>query len=206
MGRYFWIIFVLLGLWQLIGSVAERATKKQQNLRVSDLAAQRRRQQTTAGRTTAGGPALRATEPVAADRAGELAARRKAQLDELRRRRGQVTARAPSQPPARTRPVPAMRRPAASPVVVPRRPPTATPQARPVPPPPRRKRSIVRSTEDPRRLQTTRAVAEVKGPRTLALPGLGEVPMDRTLLRRMILYREILEPPIALREVQSWER
>ncbi len=40
----------------------------------------------------------------------------------------------------------------------------------------------------------------------LVLPVLGDVPMDRTLLRRMMLYREILEPPIALREVQSWER
>ncbi len=227
MGRYFWIIFVLLGLWQFIGSLAERATKKQQNQRVSDLTAQRRRQQTAGRGTAAGGIAQRATGPVVADRAGELAARRKAQLDELRRRRGAATAQATAQATARTRPTPVTLRPAQSPtrqaplpvatappVAVPRRPPApvrrqpaARPQARRAPPPQKRTiPPIERSPKSGRSLVSTRRTVEDRGPRTLTLPSLGDVPMDRTLLRRMILYREILEPPIALREVQSWER
>ena len=31
-------------------------------------------------------------------------------------------------------------------------------------------------------------------------------PIDATLLRKMIVYREILDPPIALRNEQVWER
>ena len=57
MSKYFWIIFVLMGLWQFIGSIAERATKKQQDQRVSDLTAQRRRQQMAARRATTGNDA-----------------------------------------------------------------------------------------------------------------------------------------------------
>ncbi len=236
MGRYFWIIFVLLGLWHLIGSLAERATKKQQDRRVSDLAGQQRQQQMAAHRTVAGGAAQRATGPVVADRAGELAARRKAQLDELRRRRGAATAQATGQPPGRTRPMSATLRPAQSPprqapplpvaatppVAVPQRPPVAVPQRRPAPvrrqpaarpqarraPPPQKRTipPIERSPKSGRSLVSTARTVEARGLRTLTLPSLGDVPMDRTLLRRMMLYREILEPPIALREVQSWER
>ena len=227
MSRYFWIIFVLLGLWQFIGSLAERATKKQQDQRVSDLTAQRRKQQVAARRTEVGGTARGATAPVAADRAGELAARRKAQLDELRRRRGAATA----QPAARTRPAPTTLRPALPPTTLrpalpptrpPMAPPVAAPQVLPAPvrhqpaakpqarraTPPQKLpiRLVERSTETPRRKPDTGISVEVEGARKLTLPGLGDVPMDRTLLRRMVLYHEILEPPIALREVQSWER
>ncbi len=227
--KWFWVIFVVLGLWQWIGTLAERATKKQQGQRVSELTAQRRRQQ-MAVRPGAGGTAPRATGPVVADRAGELAARRKTQLDELRRRSGTATAQAPTQPatqpptqpPARARPTPATLRPAAPatrppapvPVLAPRRAPAPVrrqpvaktqprrappPQKRPIPP-------VERVTERLRRVARTHKTVEVKGPRKLTLPRLDDVPMDRTLLRRMMLYHEILEPPLALREVQSWER
>ena len=219
MSKYFWIIFVLMGLWQFIGSIAERATKKQQDQRVTDLTAQRRRQQMGARRTAAGRPTERATEPVVVDRAGDLAVRRKAQLDELRRRSGVQTA----QPAARTKPAMVTLRPvrttqrpvAAPPVAVPQRPappvrrqPSARPQVRrSAPPPERATRPVERQTALPgRTLVTHKAVVEAKETRNLTLPRLGDVPMDRTLLRRMMLYREILEPPLALREVQSWER
>jgi len=225
MGKYFWVIFLLLGLWQWIGTLAERAAKKQQDRRVTDLAAKRRLQQTAGGPTAAGGPAGRATGPVVADRAGELASRRKAQLDELRRRRGGATAQAP----ARTRPTAATLRPAQAPMSRPGAPPAAAPPRLPAPvrrpaaarpqarrPAPQQQqqqqqqrrpaRPVARPTETARLARRTHEVVQTKGPRELALPGLGGVPMDRTLLRRMMLYREILEPPIALREVQTWER
>ncbi len=31
-------------------------------------------------------------------------------------------------------------------------------------------------------------------------------PIDAALLRKMIVYREILDPPVALRNEQVWER
>jgi len=31
-------------------------------------------------------------------------------------------------------------------------------------------------------------------------------PIDRAILRKMIIYREILDPPLALRAEQVWER
>ncbi len=252
-GKYFWVIFVLLGLWQWIGTLAERATKKQQEQRVLDLAARRKQQQmgsppTAAGGTAQrafgpggtaqrafgpggtaqrafgpGGTAQRAFGPGVTDRAGDLATRRKAQLDELRRRSGTAT----GQPPARTRPTPVILRPTLAPATRPaappppatlpqrptapvRRQPAARPQAHRAPPPPQKQkrpvRPVERSTETPQRVRRHVETVEVKGPRELALPGLDGVPMDRTLLRRMMLYREILEPPIALREVQTWER
>jgi len=238
-GKYFWVIFVLLGLWQWIGTLAERATKKQQEQRVLDLAARRKQQQMGSPPTAAGGTAQRAFGPGGTaqrafgpggtaqhafgpgvtDRAGDLATRRKAQLDELRRRSGTAT----GQPPARTRPTPVTLRPTLAPTARPaapppvatlpqrptapvRRQPAERPQARRAPPPQKRPvRPVKRLTETRRTLIHHETVA-VKGPRELALPGLDGVPMDRTLLRRMMLYREILEPPIALREVQTWER
>ena len=100
--------------------------------------------------------------------------------------------------------------PVAAPQVLPapvRHQPAAKPQARRATPPQKLPiRLVERSTETPRRKPDTGISVEVEGARKLTLPGLGDVPMDRTLLRRMVLYHEILEPPIALREVQSWER
>jgi len=75
-----------------------------------------------------------------------------------------------------------------------------------VPPQRRPTGPVERSIETQRLVHRAAKSVAAKGPRKLTLPKLGDVPMDRTLLRRMMLYREILEPPIALREVQSWER
>ncbi len=218
MGKYFWIIFLLLGLWQWIGTLAERSTKKQQEKRVLDLAARRKQQQMGSPPTAAGGTTQRAFGPGVTDRAGDLATRRKAQLDELRRRSGKAT----SQPPARTRPTPVTLRASLAPATRPGSPPLATmpqrppvpvrrqpaarPQARRAPPPQKRPARPGKRLTETRQTLIHHEIAVVKGPRELALPGLDGVPMDRTLLRRMMLYREILEPPIALREVQTWER
>ncbi len=238
MGRYIWIIILLVGVWQFIGSLVEKATKKQQDKRVKDLTAQRGRQQMAGQRVTGqrAAGAAPASIAVVGDRASELAARRKAQLDELRRRR---TGQSP-QPTGGASPSPATLRPTQPPTQPPThrqtqpqtRPPSRTPvtrqtaPARPVPSQkPARRRPAPRPTarpskqpESPRRLQplqrsaghplieTHKETVEATGSRTLRLPAVGDVPMDKLLLRRMMLYREILEPPIALREVQSWER
>ena len=88
-----------------------------------------------------------------------------------------------------------------------RRQPAARTQARwPVPPQKRPTGPVKRSIETQHVEPWAAKSVAASGSRKLTLPKLGDVPMDRTLLRRMMLYREILEPPIALREVQSWER
>jgi len=42
--------------------------------------------------------------------------------------------------------------------------------------------------------------------RHLRLPGLADEPISPALLRRMVMYREILDTPVALRDQQTWER
>ena len=42
--------------------------------------------------------------------------------------------------------------------------------------------------------------------RHLSLPGVAAEPMGPALLRRMVMYREILDTPVALRDQQIWER
>ena len=127
----------------------------------------------------------------------------------------------PTQPPTQRPTQPQTRPPSRTPVT------RQTAPARPVPSQkPARRRPAPRPTarpsskqpESPKRLQplgrsaghalieTRKETVEATGSRTLRLPAVGDVPMDKVLLRRMLLYREILEPPIALREVQSWER
>ena len=92
------------------------------------------------------------------------------------------------------------------PAPVRRQPAGRTQTRRPVPPQKRPTGPVERSIETQRLVRRAATSVPAKGSRNLTLPKLGDVPMDRTLLRRMMLYREILEPPIALREVQSWER
>ncbi|MCH8152678.1 MAG: hypothetical protein IH830_09945 [Planctomycetes bacterium] len=70
-GKYWWAIVLALVAWRLLGSLGEQLNKKQQENRLKDLAEQRRRQ-----------VAARRTEPGTDD----LAARRRAQLQELRAR------------------------------------------------------------------------------------------------------------------------
>ena len=42
--------------------------------------------------------------------------------------------------------------------------------------------------------------------RHLRLPGLADEPIGPALLRKIVLYREILDIPVALRDQQTWER
>ncbi|MHC4711336.1 MAG: hypothetical protein ACYTA3_13220, partial [Planctomycetota bacterium] len=87
--RFNWwvILLVLLGVWQVVGSLIEKAGKKQQDQ--------------TGGRGQSQ-PAPRMTPRAATDRAEALAARRREQLEQLRQRRaGQKPG---AQPPTTARP------------------------------------------------------------------------------------------------------
>ena len=110
-GKYWWAIVLAIVAWQVLGSLAERLNKKPQEQRLKDLAEQRRRQ--VEARRTAPG-------------ADDLAARRRAQLQELRARdvgsrpEPQLhvptgPSRATTAPPAARTPFPLPSRPAAPP-------------------------------------------------------------------------------------------
>lgn len=227
-GKFVWIIFLLLGVWQVIGSIAEKAAKKQREQRLKGQAspqrepAARRHPGTTPASTTL------------VDRAEQLAARRKDQLEELRRRR--ATRHHPGAASAGSAPVTLLR---ASRTVQPL--PTlgpATPQAiaagravrtappapvRPAPPGPSRpvpeprpaEQHAVSKTEFDRGLHALGRAKSVKPvtkslstatDRHLRLPGLAGEPIGPALLRKIVLYREILDIPVALRDQQTWER
>ncbi len=70
-GKYWWAIVLAIVAWQVLSSLGERLNKKPQEQRLKDLAEQRRRQ--VAARRTESG-------------ADDLAARRRAQIQELRAR------------------------------------------------------------------------------------------------------------------------
>ena len=65
-GKYAWIIFLLLGLWHLIGTFAEKAAKKQQQQRLKAQGSQELR---PSARRHPGG----ATSTTLVDHASELA-------------------------------------------------------------------------------------------------------------------------------------
>lgn len=227
-GKFFWIIFLLLGAWQIVGSLIERANKKQQEAKLRELASHRQKHAAAPTATTPPG------RP--ADRAEALAARRRAQLEELRRRRagrqprtqitpgvatpqpgpaptpaGMRTApRAVSRPPARrpAPPAPPTRTAARFPTQrVPTRP-TARPPAPPVerqpeqtPPP------VVGESEVHRLVLPDEAPAAPKRARSATtVPSLSGTALTPTAMRRLILLREVLDPPVSLREHQVWER
>jgi len=232
-GKYAWIIFVLLGLWHVIGSLAEKAAKKQQEQR---LKGQGSPQQRSAVRQH---PGTSSASTTLVDRAGELAARRKAQLEELRRRRAghQQPTAGPStatlrptlpsaQPPSvfqRTAPqaIPvsrAVRPPPQAPArlgparLAPAPQPVPAARAKPEPGPrPPRERSVSKAEFDRSLHALGRAKKAGTQPQTvtrrhLSLPGLADEPIGPALLRRMVMYREILDTPVALRDQQIWER
>ena len=99
MGKYTWIVVIVILLWQVIGGAVSNASKKQQRERMADAAEERRRQLggkgagTPPARSAGGGeapPRAVGASPggqTLSARMEDLAARRKAQLDELRRRR-----------------------------------------------------------------------------------------------------------------------
>ncbi len=239
-GKFAWIIFLLLGLWHVIGTFAEKAAKKQQEQRLRGQASQQR---PSASRRH---PGTSPTSTTLVDRAGELAARRKAQLEELRHRPASHHQPAAGSSPATLRPalpgapppsvlgrtaaqaIPvarAVRPPRPVPTrPVPTRPVPARiapgPQARPAPGSisrpgtrPRLTSQLPESkTESARSLHALgrRRPAEEPPPtaprRHLSLPGLRDEPIGPALLRRMVMYREILDTPVALRDQQIWER
>jgi hypothetical protein len=243
MGRWWVILLLLLGVWQVIGSLIEKAGKKQQEQRLKDLAAQR-------GRQTGGGgqsqPAPRTTPGTLTDRVEALAARRREQLEQLRQRRagqrpiaGQPTTPTPTAGPAPAPPSQAGRRQISqlqpgraktlfTPVPVVRRPATQPRTGTPAPVPQRRvtvrptPERVVSPRPAPARQQepapiegessTHRIVMDAaeapKAPRQRHRPVpfvFGE-PLGPHLLRQMVLFREILEPPVSLRDRQVWER
>ena len=125
MGKYTWIVVIVILLWQVIGGAVSNASKKQQRGRMAELAEQRRRELggtgggTSPARSADGGAARPRTAEASpggqtlSARMEDLAARRKAQLDELRRRRAaakgtsvrtaQGLPSAPTRPPRHTR-------------------------------------------------------------------------------------------------------
>ena len=250
--HFFLIIFVLWAAWQLVGSLVEKAGKKQQDQRLKELTAQRQRQLAAqAGRPagaglSGGGGAEGPRGTGVADRLEGLAARRKAQLEELRRRR---TARHPGtaqqgSPPVVLRPTrtpmstpgmgrsfPTQRAPQPVPIArsappvrrVPRQPPVPPTTAPPPTPPVGRGAplgtpaqrvvtpEVRRKVQPEPRLGPHSVFAHTKkistAPSRRRRPAVhGGEPIDRALLRKMIVYREILDPPLALRAEQVWER
>ena len=84
------ILFIAFILWQVVAQVAQYSAKKQQQERMREAAAQRRRQRP--GEPPQPPPVRgggQAASPQSRARIEDLAARRKAQLEELRRRRAQ---------------------------------------------------------------------------------------------------------------------
>jgi hypothetical protein len=126
MGKTYWIVIIVIILWQVIASAVQNAAKKQQQRQMAEEAQQRRSRAAT---QTGSGPRL-ATSTRAPTRPGgapvglptqtrkdDLAARRQAQLEELRRRRSQGASPAPT---IRTAPT-TMGQPGTQPVPVPTR-------------------------------------------------------------------------------------
>ncbi|MHC4080657.1 MAG: hypothetical protein ACYS15_02280 [Planctomycetota bacterium] len=239
-GNWWVILLLLLGVWQIVGTLIEKAGKKQQEQRLKDLAAQRERQVGARGQSQ---PAPRTTPRTATDRAEALAARRREQLEQLRKRRAaqkpgvqpptptaQPAPAAASQPGQRqiSRLQPGRVQTTQQPATVIRRAGTQPRSAPPTSSPPRRTtvrptpERVVRRRPAPAQPQepapgegessTRRVVGDVelaaKAPRMrhLPLPFVPGEPLGPHLLRQMVLFREILEPPVSLRDRQVWER
>jgi hypothetical protein len=241
MGRWWVILLLLLGVWQVVGSLIEKAGKKQQEQRIKDLAAQRGRQTGGQGPSQPAPMTPSRTAPRSAtDRAEALAARRREQLEQLRMRRaGQKqgtqqpttptpTARTAATPPPKgqrqisqlqpgrvqttQKPATVIRRAASHPRTQPptTRPARPTPQRVVTPPP------APAQPQEPAPIEgessTRRVVKDVevapKAPKTrhLPLPFVPGEPLGPHVLRQMVLFREILEPPVSLRDRQVWER
>ncbi len=92
-----WIIIVIAAAWWIIQMIVQAAAKKQEQQRLKELAEQRRKAAQQGGTpTTQRATSLSQTSQQTASRSTsreELAARRQAQLEELRRRRAAQTQR-----------------------------------------------------------------------------------------------------------------
>ena len=217
MGKFGWIIFLIIIAANAIGPILkkreEQARKKRQQ-GAAPAAEARPRSPSARPHTTSPG----------ATRMGQLIARRQAQLEELRGRREQR--RAGRSPQAKIGPA-STPTPRPSPTVFrapPPQPSTPQPSRRVVRPAPTRSRPA-----PPQRVQRPTPIPSAvaqrpKGKRLAALPtdlAPAEVPTARTaqrrlsltdsktitpqLLRRIIVLKEILDPPIALRTRDLWD-
>ena len=219
MGKYGILVFALIVGIQVFGSLLEKHNKKQQQKRLKEAGAAGKRQ-----------PALEATRPSRpVNRRETLAARRQAQLEELRSRgqgrtiqtRPPPTAAPPSPPrpvfpqtasspfptgrPAPPKPAPRPR-PAARPVPAPARPARlrVPPPRLPQPPQEERGRTPVSARIEPTAPDEHYEIHERK-PHPLFSPFPTE-PNRAQLLRRMVVFKELLEPPVSLRERDVWDR
>jgi hypothetical protein len=84
-----WIIIVVVVLWQIAYGLIQKAAEKRQQERMRELSAPQRRRQSSppTGARTPATPPRQPSSRRSAVRLEDLAARRKAQLEELRRRR-----------------------------------------------------------------------------------------------------------------------
>ncbi len=219
MGKFGWLIFLLIIAANAIGPILKKREEQ----------ARKKRQQ---GSTQPGHPAQRSSASgspsvsTGSSRMEQLIARRQAQLEELRQRREQRRSAAspqarfgPASTPTTTlRPTP-FRAPAPPPTRRVTRPTTAQPsaslpsaarQARPQPAqrrrvskepaaqPVERKRLVVRHAEpDP-------SARPKAAPRPFL--SLDAQTITPQLLRRLVVLKEIFDPPIALRNRDIWDR
>ncbi len=213
-----WIIFLLIIAANVIGPILkkreEQARKKQQGSTQPGRPAQRS--------SASGSPSV----STGSSRMEQLIARRQAQLEELRGRREQRRAGAspqvrigPASTPT-TRPSPTVfRAPPPQPSRRAIRPTTAQPSAslpsvaRPTrPQPPQRRRASKGPAAQP--VERKRLVALHAEPAASARPKAARKPflsldaqtITPQLLRRLVVLKEILDPPIALRDRDIWDR
>lgn len=192
-----WIILVLLGVGWAIQAIAQAVAKKQEQERLRQVAEERRRAAqshsgsgATTSRTSAqpSSPQL-STRPTSRE---ELAARRQAQLEELRKRRlaqsrGQstqvrTTPQQRPQPAARSQPVP-VRRQSSTAAVPPQQPPSLQPES--VPKRTQRPSQILKKKEEFTRLAEARrrqAEEEKRRSRAKRSKRLRQKPIDEQRL------------------------
>ena len=213
------LVFVLIVGMQVIGSLLEKHNKKQQQKRLKEAGAAPKRR-----------PALEATRPSRpVDRRETLAARRRTQLEELRSR-GQgrtIQTRPPptAAPPSPPRPVFPQTASSPFPTARPAPPkpaPRPRPAARPVPAPARPARLRVPPPRLPQPPQEEKVHTLVSAPLGSAAPDEHYEIHERKphplfssfatetnpaqLFRRMMVLKELLEPPVSLRERDVWDR
>ncbi len=215
MGKIGWIVFLVIILANVIGPILQKRGEKARK--------QRQQGSTQPGRLaqhrSASGPPSVST---GSSRMEQLIARRQAQLEQLRDRREQRRSAAsspqarigPASSPTTTlRPIP-FRAPAPQPT----RPVTRTATARPSaairsrPQPAQRRRVSKQPAPQPvrrKRLVDLRAEPVASAPpkaATRPFLSLDARTITPQLLRRLVVLKEIFDPPIALRNRDIWDR
>ncbi len=219
MGKFGWIIFLIIIAANVIGPILKKREGQ----------ARKKRQQ---GSTQAGHPAQRSSASgspsvsTGSSRMEQLIARRQAQLEELRQRREQRRPAAspqarigPASSPTTTlRPTP-FRAPAPPPTRRVTRPATAPPSAflpsvaRPARPQPAQRRRVSKGpAAQPVERKGLGALhakpAATAPPKSAPKPflSLDARTITPQLLRRLVVLKEIFDPPIALRNRDIWDR